>query len=415
MQKIKWIKAVEILASSGLPTLEVEIELEGGNMGKASVAYGVSAGVKEAVTKFDGDLGRYNGKGMLKACKLINEGLTKELIGIEWEQKILDEFLVKKDGTENMANLGGNVTLAISLAYARAAAVAEKLEVFEYLQKVYDLPKYKHLPSPMAVMIEGGKHADNSTDFQEYLLDCVGGGKVAEKVQIMAQVYQKLEEVLKREGFSTNVGKEGAFAPEGINSNSRPIELISMACQEAGYTIGKEVFLSIDMAASEFFTDGFYTLNCEKKRITAEQMADYYEELNKKFNLYSIEDPLEENSWEDWKMLLEKLSVKLVGDDLTVSKAIYIQKAGEEKACGMVIIKPNQVGTLSQTIEACKKAREFQMGIIISHRGGGETTDTFIADLAVAVGAEFIKCGPARGERVEKYNRLMEIERNEQN
>ncbi|HPJ17425.1 MAG TPA: phosphopyruvate hydratase [Candidatus Woesebacteria bacterium] len=420
MAKIKKITASEILASGGAPSLEVTVMTEGGFVGEASVSYGASAGTREATVLLDGDRTRYNGKGMLMAIKNINDILAPAVVGVEVTSQIeIDEKMIALDGTENKAKLGGNAILGVSMAVARAAAAEKKMELYEYLRETYDLERTSRLPKPMIVMIEGGKHADKTTDLQEFCVSALGDRTAAENVRMEMEIYEALKKILKREKLSTNVGNEGAFAPNGIPSNEAPLSYLVEAMTVAGYAPGVDCGISLDAAASEFLVDknadpknSIYDLRVENKKLTSEELIEYYAQWIEKYPFVSWEDMLSEFDWESWPKLLNKINGKfpLIADDLTVTNKNIWQEAIDKKAANAILIKLNQAGSVSETIDCCKLAIENGMWTVPSHRGGGETNDTFMVDLAVAVGAEYIKCGPTRGERVCKYNRLMKIE-----
>lgn len=412
MSKIKTIQAREILASGGAPTLEVTITLESGATGEASVSYGASAGSKEAFVMLDGDTTRYNGKGMLQAIKNIIEIIAPAVIDQEGQKKI-DQIMIELDGTENKSKLGGNAILAVSMAYARAEANDRKIELYEYLREVYELEKTNKLPKPMIVMIEGGKHADETTDLQEYLVSAMGERSAAENVRMELEIYDALKKILKREGLSINVGNEGAFAPNGISSNEKPMEYLVEAIKNAGYTPGVDAGISIDAAASEFNSEiTNYELRIENRTLTSEELIEYYASWIEKYPFVSWEDMLSEYDWENWPKLTERIGGKFpnIADDLTVTNTKIWQEAIDKKAADAILIKLNQAGTVTETVDCCKLAIANKMWTVPSHRGGGESNDTFMVDLAVAVGSEYLKCGPTRGERVCKYNRLMRIE-----
>ncbi|HBP50994.1 MAG: Enolase [Candidatus Shapirobacteria bacterium GW2011_GWE1_38_10] len=412
MSKIKTIKAREILASGGAPTLEVTVTLESGVVGEASVSYGASAGSHESTVLLDGDQKRYGGKGMLLAVKNINEIIGAKLLGLEaGEQRALDKMMVDMDGTENKGKLGGNAILGVSMAVARAAANEANLPLYKYLQQSFNLVPINTLPKPMIVMIEGGKHAADSTDLQEYLVAAMGNKSAAENIRIEMEIYEALKKILKREGKSTNVGNEGAFAPSGLSSNEKPIEYLVEAIKNAGYIPGVDAGISIDAAASEFFTEGKYNLKIENKVLSGTELIEYYLPWLTKYPMVSFEDMLDEDDWENWVELTGRIgNMPNIADDLTATNMKRWQKAIEMKAANAILIKLNQAGTVSETIDCCIEAKENSMWTVPSHRGGGESNDTFMVDLAVAVGSEYIKVGPTRGERVCKYNRLMRIE-----
>lgn len=414
MSKINHAFAREILASGGAPSLEVTVTLGSGKTGEASVSYGVSAGSKEAFVLLDNDKKRYNGKGMLKAVANVNEKIGPLLRGQEaGSQREIDRLMINADGTENKQNLGANAILGVSMAVARAAANDSGLPLYKYLRQIFSLklPTYT-LPKPMVVMIEGGKHADNSTDLQEYLVSGLRNDwRASENVRMEMEIYQKLKGILKHEHLSTNVGNEGAFAPEGIGNNEKPLKLLVQAIELAGYKPGIDAGISLDAAASEFYKNNVYTLATENAKLTSEEMIAKAADWFKKYPIITAEDFLSEFDWEHWpKLLTEAGKVKIVADDLTVTNTKLWQKAIDMKAANAILIKLNQAGSVTETIDCCQLALQNNFVTIPSHRGGGETNDTFLVDLAVAINSEWIKVGPTRGERVCKYNRLMRIE-----
>lgn len=415
MSKIKNIYAREILASGGAPSLEVTVTLESGAMGEASVSYGASAGSKEATVLLDGDKSRYNGKGMLKAIENINTQIKNILIGMEAAgQREIDNKMIELDGTVNKANLGGNAMLGVSLAVCRAQVAEENIPLYKYLRKAYGIGEIGwQLPKPMIVMIEGGKHADETTDLQEYMVAAIGNKTAAENVRMEMEIYEALKKILKMDNMSTNVGNEGAFAPNGIKSNEKPLVYLNEAIKNAGYVPGVDAGISIDAAASEFYCEECqkYDLKLEDKKFSSEELIAYYMPWMEKYPIVTMEDMLSEFDWDNWPKLVEKISGKfpLIADDLTVTNTNLWKKAIEMKAATAILIKLNQAGTLTETVDCCLLAREHNLATVPSHRGGGETNDTFMVDLAVAVGSAFIKVGPTRGERVCKYNRLMRI------
>ncbi len=414
MSKIKNIFAREILASGGAPSLEVVVTLESGASGEASVSYGVSAGSKEAFVLLDGDKKRFDGKGMLLAKANVNEKLAPLLQGKEaTHQREIDNLMLTADGTENKRTLGANAILGVSMAVARAASNETGMPLYKYLRQAFNISLTAYsLPKPMVVMIEGGQHADNSTDLQEYLVSGLRDDwTAADNVRMEMEIYQKLKGILKHEHFSTNVGNEGAFAPEGIGSNEKPLKLLVQAIELAGYKSGIDAGISLDAAASEFYEKGVYTLATENTKLTSEEMIAKAEGWFGKYPIVTAEDFLSEFDWEHWPKLLAAAGrVKIVADDLTVTNTKLWQKAIDVKAANAILIKLNQAGSVTETVDCCKLAIEHDLTTIPSHRGGGETNDTFLVDLAVAVGSKWIKVGPTRGERVCKYNRLMRIE-----
>ena len=412
--KIKTIRAREILSSGAFPTIETIVMLESGISGIASVPFGSSAGRYEALTLLDGDPARYGGRGMLKSTHNVNNVIAPAIVGTDvFDQKRIDNQLIALDKTPRREHLGGNSILSVSLACARAASTARAVPLYQYIREAYGLAGEKRsLPNPMMVVIEGGRHADDSTDLQEYMVGIREDVNSHDAVRAGIEIYHALGKVLKAHGYAINVGLEGAYAPAGIPSNKEPLIYIQKAIVDAGYEPMDEVAIALDPAASEFYRDGAYHLERENRTLSAEQLIRYYEELVREYPIFSIEDGLGEDDWDSWRLLNERLgqSVINVGDDLTTTNAARLQKAIDLKAINAILIKPNQVGTLSETVEAVTLAKEHGLMVIVSHRGGGETTDTLIIDLAVAVSADFVKVGPSRGERVAKYNRLMEID-----
>lgn len=414
--KITQVRAHEILASGGLPSIEAEVTLENGIVGSASVPYGASAGSHEATVLIDNDASRYGGNGMLQAIKNVQDKIGPVVIGRDaFDQRGLDQAMIEQDGTENKASLGGNAILAVSLATARAAAKSQDKELFEHIADTFGTqPDYSRLPQPMVVVIEGGKHADDTTDLQEFCMSALGNGSPTENIRKVLESYHKLKGVLKAQKLSTNVGNEGAFAPNGIPSNEAPFAYILEAIKNAGYEPGKDIGVSIDAAASEFYKDGMYHLAVENRSLSAQELIAYYQSWFEKYPIATIEDPLHEDDWENWvamKQVTDRFNLPLIGDDLTVTNMKRLQKAIDLNAISAILIKLNQIGTVTETVDTCMLAKRHGMMSTTSHRGGGETNDAAMVDLAVAVNSAYIKVGPTRGERVSKYNRLMEIER----
>lgn len=414
--QITSITAYEIIASGGYPSLEVQVALDNGVTGTASVPYGASAGSHEASVITDGDKTRYNGKGMLQVITTVNQEIAPHLLGSDpQQQRAIDQTMIALDGTSQKSKLGGNAILAVSLACARAASTARKQPLYKYIAETFQTGvDFSSLPQPMAVVIEGGKHAADSTDLQEYCFSVLAQGKRSESVRMVLESYHALEKILKANALSTNVGNEGAFAPNGIPSNEAPFAYMLEAIKKAGYEPGKDIGISIDAAASEFYEFGSYNLQIENKLLSASELLAYLETWFQKYPIVTIEDPLHEDDWDNWtacKILCDKYHIQLIGDDLTVTNITRLRRAIETKAISSILIKLNQIGTLTETVDCCLLARQSGLQTIPSHRGGGETNDTSMVDLAVAVGAQFIKVGPTRGERVVKYNRLLEIER----
>ena len=405
---IKNIKAREILDSRGNPTVEVDVFLENGVFGRASVPSGASTGEYEAAELRDNDKSRYSGKGVLNAVNNVNNEINKTLIGTDVnDQTKIDNTLINLDGTQNKSRLGANAILGVSLASARAAST------------VNDIPLYQHLgttnefimPVPMMNILNGGSHANNTVDIQEFMIFPFGASTFSEALRIGTEIFHKLKSELHKKGLNTAVGDEGGFAPN-LRSNEEAIEIILKSIEKAGYKPGEEVFLALDVAASELYENGEYNLMSENKAFSSSEMTSYLESLVEKYPIISIEDGLDENDWDGWKKLTKSLgqNVQIVGDDLTVTNITRLQKAIDNKSMNSILIKLNQIGTLSETIQAVELARKVNYGAVISHRSG-ETEDTFIADLSVAMGMGQIKTGSiSRSDRVAKYNQLLRIE-----
>jgi enolase len=401
------------LSTSAQPTLETVVTLEDGTVASASVPYGTSAGKHEAFTLVDNDPRRYRGKGMLKAAANVNDRIAPEIEGVDAaDQEDLDRRLKDLDPSPRRETLGGNSILSVSLACARAAARSKRMPLYRHIRDLYGFADREFvLPRPMVVVIEGGQHADSSTDLQEYLVGVLRDRGGRENVRAAIETYLHLKPILKKQGFNTNVGTEGAYAPAGIKSNEDPLIYIEQAIRAAGYKLGDDLGIALDPAASEFFSGGTYNLDCEGKKLSSQEIIAYYQDLIGRYAIFSLEDGLAEDDWDAWPIMNAKMGTKIMimGDDLTVTSVERLRKAIDLKAINSILIKPNQVGTLSETVEAMELAHTNSLKTIVSHRGGGETTDTFIIDLAVAAGASFVKVGPSRGERVIKYNRLMAI------
>ena len=405
---IKSINAIEILDSRGNPTVEVDVFLENGISGRAAVPSGASTGKFEAVELRDGDKNRYNGKGVLKAVQNVNDKINKVLIGLDVNDQLkIDKTMIELDGTENKSVLGANAILGVSLASARAAS------------KVKNIPLYKHLaindnfkmPVPMMNILNGGSHANNTVDIQEFMIFPFGARTFSDALRIGAEIFHSLKSELHKKGFNTAVGDEGGFAPN-LKSNEEAIDIILNSIEKAGYKPGEEVFIALDVAASELFQDGKYNLESENKAFSSDEMVEYLASLVKKYPIISIEDGLDENDWEGWTKLNKRLgkNIQIVGDDLTVTNIVRLQKAIDKKSMNSILIKLNQIGTVSETIQAVNLARQVGYGAVISHRSG-ETEDTFIADFSVAMGMGQIKTGSiSRSDRVAKYNQLLRIE-----
>ena len=400
--------AREILDSRGNPTVEVEVVLDDGTYEKAAVPSGASTGAHEAIELRDGDKARYNGKGVLNAVDNVNDIIADAIIGMDpTEQVAIDKVMLELDGTTNKSKLGANSILGVSLAVAKAAAASAGIPLFQYIGG----SNAKVLPVPMMNILNGGKHADNNVDIQEFMIMPVGACCFAEALRMGAEVFHALKSVLKAKGLGTGVGDEGGFAPN-LASNEDALKLIIQAIEKAGYKPGVDVTLALDPASTEFFEDGLYKLTGEGKEFTPAQMVEYYKDLCDRYPIMSIEDGFSEDDWEGWKLATERLgkSVQLVGDDLFVTNVDRIRKGIELGVANSVLIKVNQIGTLTETLDAIETAKRAGYTAVISHRSG-ETEDTTIADIAVAVNAGFIKTGaPSRSERVAKYNQLMRIE-----
>ena len=404
---------MEILDSRGNPTMKVFCELKDGTTASASVPSGASTGLHEALELRDGNPKRYNGLGVSKAVKNVNEEIMKELVGKEFDQKSLDQTLIKLDGTENKSRLGGNAILGVSLAFARATALSKKIELYEYLGELAENNDFK-IPTPMLNVINGGMHADSGLDIQEFMLIPVGFDSFRKKIEVGAETIHALKTLLKEKGYAVSVGDEGGFAPK-LSTNEEALDLMEASIKKAGYS-PKEIKLGMDVAASSFYENKkeryILKMNGKETEATATELVNWYEKISTEHPIISIEDGLAEDDWAGFiemeKQLGEK--IKIIGDDLTVTNSIRIQMASEKKAINGVIIKPNQIGTLTETIEAVKIAKESNLAIVVSHRSG-DTEDTFISDLAVGVSADYIKSGSLiRSERTSKYNRLLEIE-----
>ena len=408
MSAIVDIFAREILDSRGNPTVECDVLLESGVMGRAAVPSGASTGQKEALELRDGDKSRYLGKGVLKAVEHVNNDIAQALIGIDAsEQAYIDQIMLDLDGTDNKANLGANATLAVSLAVARAAAEDAGLPLYRYLGGAGHMA----LPVPMMNVINGGEHANNSLDIQEFMIMPVGATSFREALRCGAEIFHHLKKLCDSKGFPTTVGDEGGFAPN-LNSHEEALQLIVEAVEKAGYKAGEDVLLALDCASSEFYKDGKYHLSAENKAFTSAEFADYLADLASKFPIISIEDGMDENDWEGWKLLTEKLGgkVQLVGDDLFVTNPKILAEGIEKGVANALLVKVNQIGTLSETLKAVELAKRNRYASVMSHRSG-ETEDSTIADLAVATNCMQIKTGSlSRSDRMAKYNQLLRIE-----
>ncbi len=411
MSEIVEIYAREILDSRGNPTLECEVFLESGAFGRAAVPSGASTGEREALELRDGDKGRYLGKGVMQAVDNVNSRIADELIGMEASDQVaVDRRMLDMDGTEFKSNLGANAILGVSLAVAKAAAEEAGLPLYKYIGGT----NARELPLPMMNIINGGAHADNNVDIQEFMIMPAGACCFAEALRMGAEIFHALKGVLKSKGYNTAVGDEGGFAPD-LKSNEEALQVIMEAIVKAGYKPGEDVVLALDVASSELFDkeSGLYTLENEpKKEKTAEQMVDFYEDLVNKYPIISIEDGMAENDWDGWKLMTDRLGkrIQVVGDDLFVTNPAILKEGIEKGIANSILIKLNQIGTLTETLEAIEMARRAGYTTVISHRSG-ETEDTTLADLAVAVNAGQIKTGSlCRTDRVAKYNQLLRIE-----
>ena len=408
MAVITDVYAREIMDSRGNPTVEVEVYLEDGTIGRAAVPSGASTGQFEAVELRDGDSPRYLGKGVLQAVANVNDIIGPAILGFDAsEQVAIDRIMIELDGTPNKAKLGANAILGVSMAVARAAAESYDLPLFQYLGGT----NAKELPVPMMNILNGGAHADNNVDIQEFMIMPIGATSFMEALRYCVEVYHTLKGVLKAKGLATGVGDEGGFAPN-LGSNEEALQVITEAIEKAGLVVGKDIVFAIDAASSEFYKDGKYHLAGEGKVKTAAEMVEYYAELCEKYPIYSIEDGLAEEDWEGWKLLTDRLgkTVQLVGDDLFVTNTERLYRGIKEDTANAILIKVNQIGTLTETFDAIEMAKRAGYTAVISHRSG-ETEDSTIGDIAVAVNAGQIKTGaPARSERVAKYNQLLRIE-----
>jgi enolase len=408
MSEIFAIYGREILDSRGNPTVEVDVQLETGIIGRAAIPSGASTGEHEAVELRDGDTGRYLGKGVLNAVKNVNEIIAPELIG--WDvadQAEIDHVMLELDGKPNKSKLGANAILGVSLAVARAAAEEQELPLYRYIGGT----NAKLLPVPMANILNGGKHADNNVDLQEFMIMPLGAKSFKQALQMNAEVFHTLKTLLKKEGHSTGVGDEGGFAPN-LKSNEEALQIIMKAIKLADYRPGEDIYIALDPASSEFFENGKYQLKAENASLSSTEMVDYYARLVDKYPIISIEDGLAEDDWAGWKLMTEKLGkkIQIVGDDLFVTNVNRLQRGIDEKSANSILIKLNQIGTLTETLDTIELAKSNNFTTVISHRSG-ETCDTFIADLAVAVNAGQIKTGSiCRSERIAKYNQLLRIE-----
>ncbi|MGR4069871.1 phosphopyruvate hydratase [Billgrantia sp. C5P2] len=412
MTKIVEIHALEVLDSRGNPTVQAEVRLESGAVGVACAPSGASTGSREALELRDGDKSRYLGKGVLKAVTAVNGPIRERLVGLDArDQRGLDNVMLELDGTDNKANLGANAILAVSLAAAKAAANAKGMPLYAHIAELYGQPGQYSMPVPMMNILNGGEHADNNVDIQEFMVQPVGAPNFREALRVGAEIFHALKKVLAARGLATAVGDEGGFAPN-LESNAEALAVIKQAVSDAGYELGRDVTLALDCASSEFYKDGQYSLSGEGKSFDAAGFVDYLAELCDQYPIVSIEDGMDESDWAGWKALTDKLGdkVQLVGDDLFVTNTRILKRGIDEKIGNSILIKFNQIGSLSETLDAIKMAQDAGFTAVISHRSG-ETEDTTIADLAVGTSAGQIKTGSlCRSDRVAKYNRLLVIE-----
>jgi len=413
MKKITKVLAREILDSRGNPTVEVDLTLADGSFGRAAVPSGASTGSYEAVELRDEDKKRYGGKGVLKAVINVNAEIKKAIVGKEWEQKTLDKKMIELDGTENKGRLGANAILGVSMAFAHASAKSDKVSLYKYFKKIGKTGNEVCLPVPMMNIINGGKHAENSTDLQEFMIMPVGAKTFAEALRMGAETFHTLKKILKGRKLNVSVGDEGGYAPS-LPNNEAAIQVIIEAIEMAGYKAGKDISIAIDGATSELFDKqkNKYILASEKKELTSEEMVSFYENLVAKYPIVSIEDGLAEDDWAGYQLMTKKLGkkIQIVGDDLFVTNVKKLQEGILKKAGNSILIKLNQIGTVTETIDAIKMAKKAGYTSVVSHRSG-ETEDTTIADLVVGLGTGQIKTGSlCRSERVAKYNQLLRIE-----
>jgi len=412
MATIKDIRGREILDSRGNPTVEVDVILSDGSFGRAAVPSGASTGSHEALELRDGDKKRYGGKGVLKAVANVNETLKKALKGkVEWTQKTLDDKMIEIDGTETKSNLGANAILGVSMAFAHATAQSQKKPLYKYFAQIAKTGKPMSLPLPMMNILNGGKHAENSTDLQEFMIMPVGAKSWSQALQMGTEVFHSLKKLLHDNNFSTTVGDEGGYAPS-LPSNEAAIEVILQAITNAGYKPGKDISIAIDAAATELYKDGAYHLEKEGKVLSSEELVSFYAAWLKKYPIVSIEDGFSEDDWTGWKIMTKGYGkkVQIVGDDLFVTNIKRLEQGIVEKSANSILIKLNQIGTVSETIDAIKMAQKAGMTAVVSHRSG-ETEDTTISHFVVGLGCGQIKTGSlCRTERVAKYNELLRIE-----
>ena len=405
------IKARQVLDSRGNPTVEAEVYLQNGAFGRAIVPSGASTGAGEALELRDGDKSRYNGKGTLKAVWNVNSKIRDVLVDNSADQRTVDQMMLELDGTDNKSGLGANAILAVSLANAKANAKARKLPFYKYVAELAGTTDQMSIPMPMMNVMNGGAHASWSTDFQEYMIIPRSAGNIADAVRMGAEVFHALKEVLKERDYPTTVGDEGGYAPKVRDGDNEPLECIKLAVEKTGYTFGKDIAIAMDIAASEFYDQDHYVLKTNGDWKTSDDMINWYDWIINNYPVVSIEDGLAENDWSNWKIMTERMGsrIQLVGDDLFVTNTRLLEKGIEEKCANAILIKPNQIGTLSETIDAVKLAKQSGYKTVMSHRSG-ETEDVSISHLAVGLGTGQIKTGSlSRTERIAKYNELIRI------
>ena len=413
MLSIKSVHGREILDSRGNPTIEVDVALSDGSLGRAAVPSGASTGTNEAVELRDGDKKRYVGKGVLKAVANVNGEIARALSGKDAsDQKKIDDVLIALDGTENKARLGANAILGASLATAKAVSHARDIPLFKYVGGLSDSPRDPLLPLPQCNIINGGKHAAGSTDIQEFMIAPIGAPSFREGIRMVSEIFHALKKVIESKGYGTTVGDEGGFAPRVKNGNEEALSLISEAISTAGYMLGREVVIALDVAATELFVNGKYVLAREGRKLSSDEMVKWYGSLAKKYPIASIEDGLAENDWTGWKKIASELGkkIQIVGDDIFVTNVKFLERGIKEKSANAILIKLNQIGTLTETVKAVDIAHKAGWKTVISHRSG-ETEDTAIAHVAVGLATGQIKTGSvSRTDRTAKYNELIRIE-----
>lgn len=411
--KIQKIKARQILDSRGNPTVEADVILENGVLGRAAIPSGASTGAHEALELRDNDKDNYQGKSVITAVSNVNSTISNLLLGKNPEdQREIDKLMIETDGTENKSKLGTNAILSVSLAVAKAVAFSKSIPLFQYIHEISNTKEHLRLPVPMMNIINGGKHAAGSTDIQEFMIMPVGAQSFSQALQMGANVFHSLSKVLDSKGYATTVGDEGGYAPHVKSGNKEALDLISEAVEKAGYQLGEEIVLALDPASSEFYENGKYNLKTEGKILSSGEMVDWYDDLTKDYPIVSLEDGLGESDWEGWKLLNQKLGnkIQIVGDDIFVTNMKYLQRGIAENTANAILIKLNQIGTLTETIDVVNAAKKAKWHSVISHRSG-ETEDTTIAHLAVGLATGQIKTGSlSRTDRVAKYNELLRIE-----